>query len=77
VLLSQGIRDDNQKELDWLSFCLLNLLSAFLSFGTRRSRLHVLLKVRVNGIFKVFNVRLVVERDDVTEVDENLQSIFL
>lgn len=79
VLLTEAIRDDHQEELDnWLrrvlsdcSWACLLLLSALLA------SVDIILEVGVNGVLKILNLRFVMKRNDVSIVDENVQTVLL
>lgn len=69
MLLPQRIWYHYEEKLDLLPLGLFLALWWWL--------LHVLSEVSVNGVFKVFNSRLVMERHDITIVHEDVKVVFL
>jgi hypothetical protein len=69
-LLSHAIWNDDQEELDLRSF--LDSRGLFAIFSV-----DIVSEVGVNSLLEVFNLGLVVQRDDITVVDENVEAVLL
>jgi len=65
MLLSQGVWNDDKEELSYRSCVVLGFLHI----------LHVVIEVGIDGILEVFNLRSIVERDNITVVDEDIKSV--
>lgn len=76
MLLSQSVRNDDQEELHDGLVGISRLLLGGLSLAWYID-LHVVLEVRIDGILEVFNLGSVVERDDITVVDEDIKAVLL
>jgi len=76
VLLSESVRDNDKEELhDWLTG-----ISLLLDLGLALPwdvDLHVVSEVGVDGILEVFNLRSIVERNNITVVNEDIKSVRL
>ena len=76
MLLSQSVRDDDKEELDnWLVRISLLLLSG-LSLAWYLD-LNVVSEVGIDSILEVFNLRSIVERNNITVVNEDIEAILL
>lgn len=78
MLLFQSVRNNHQEELhNWLVriFGRLLLLSAWsLSWNVN---LNVVLEVRINGILEVFNLGSIMEGNNISVINENIEAILL
>jgi hypothetical protein len=76
VLLSESVRDNDKEELhNWLvRISLLLLCLCFRSFAWYFD-LHVVPEVGIDSILEVFNLRSIVERNNITVVDEDIKSV--
>jgi hypothetical protein len=76
VLLSESVGDDDKEELhDWLVGISLLLLG--LGSLPWYVDLHVVSEVGIDGILEVFNLRSIVERNNITVVNEDIKSVLL
>lgn len=78
VLLSESVRDNDEEELDdGLVGVSLLLLSGGLGSLAWHFDLHVVSEVGVDGVLEVFNLRSVVEGDNITVVNEDIEAVLL
>jgi len=78
VLLSESVRDNDEEELhDGLVGISLLLLSGCLGSLAWHFDLHVVSEVGVDGVLEVFNLRSVVEGDNITVVNEDIEAVLL
>lgn len=72
LLLTEGVRDDHQEELDCWCGIFLSRTCTRLLFALRS--INVILEVGVDSVFEVFNARSVVKGNDISVVDEDVKA---
>jgi|LauGreDrversion4_2_1035121.scaffolds.fasta_scaffold148539_2 hypothetical protein len=78
MLLSLSIRNNHQEELhNWLVRILGGLLLLSARSFSWNINLNVVLEIRINGILEVFNVRFVMEGNNISIINENVEAILL
>lgn len=78
MLLSQSVRNNHQEELhNWLVRILGGLLLLSARSLSWNVYLNVVFEVRINGILEVFNLGSVMEGNNISVINEDVETVLL